>query len=235
MEQHGTGRVMGHNEEDEDMDGEVIDIERSGAKRGRSEPQDPRQAVLQFATQKATQALPQASQQTVNLILRGEFKTAGAIMNSRSEQQTRQCIEAAYGRNGIALPTTVGSNQASPYHGQHDQPASQPVCGIFFNDKDSVQFMETMTQQTELVSQLFMAQSDTITKTALQDIVKPLVQAMHDQLQAVNQMQQDLLDLKHQLGIQQSLPEEMKIVDPPVPHLQQHLPLQFSVTLRRLM
>ena len=39
----------------------------------------------------------------------------------------------------------------------HPSPTS-PNCGIFFNEKDAVLFMETMTRQTELMSQLYAGQ-----------------------------------------------------------------------------
>ena len=186
-------RTEGHQDDrEDDLDAEPDDDmhiyrRRFGGRTPRPEPGDPRQAVTLFATQKACSVMPLASPQSISLIMRAEFKTASAMMNSRSSLQTKQCMQAAFKRNGIPIPTSPLTT--------HTGPTSS--CGMFFNEEHTLGLMQTMTQQTELMKQLYDLQMSTAMTSDVQRVNQGLREVIAKQDQTMEIVKNAFTERRH--------------------------------------
>ena len=77
---------------------------RGGAKHARDSQRDPKQHMMAWATDKVQRRVPCAVGPTLTMLMKAEARTITALMNSKSETQTKEIISAAYRRAGLTAP-----------------------------------------------------------------------------------------------------------------------------------
>ena len=123
---------------------------RGGGRKSNAPRIDPRRACVGWAAQRIGEVVPAANSQTVNMLLRGEFKLATAIMQCRTTEQVRHCLAAAYRRSGLSPPPGTPGAPSQP-----EQTGDGESYNIGATDGMHAwlgQMAATLTRQTEIMT-----------------------------------------------------------------------------------
>ena len=162
---------------------------RAGGKR-KSFPQnnDPKQVCATWAHQRAMECIPGLSPQTMSTLLRAEFRLSTAIMQSRSEDQVRHAVAAAFKRAGLTPP------HGTPGAAQEPQQTPTVECA---QDADQTRFWlaqmtSTLTAQTTLITELVTAQNAMATREEAQ-------QAQNSYMHMIEEQQKEIRVLSNEV------------------------------------
>ena len=129
-QQRGAGRGEERQECIQFEKKEHFSIQRGAGKRSHKDPEtSPKQAMAIWAQQRVMECYPEVSPQTIAMLIRAEPKLASSVIYSKSEQQVRHSIQAAYRRAGLCPPTgqRPETTEESGGPSSSTQPAQQPL------------------------------------------------------------------------------------------------------------
>ena len=193
--QKHAGRAEASQQQAQAQPDDEKEVVRAGMRRQHGpNVQDPRGAILMWATQKAKEVIPEADVRLLTTILRSEYKTASAIMHCNSEDQVRQSIQAAYRRSGLPPPAELAVLLAN--QGQERQPATE----VAQQNVWIAGMMATLMQQTEIMSRLHEFQAGNPSTADIQQLSNQMQELRGTQEGPIVALQQNVRQLSQRMG-----------------------------------
>ena len=181
----------------EDLEHQVNQLSRGGARRHINHAQEPRSAVITWSHQRAMECMPSANPQTVATLLRAQFRTATAIMAARSSSEVRESLTAAYRRAGLTAPSDAPHTTSDTQTEERDP--GQETASISLDRQRGADMVRTMTTQTQIMTELLQNQGIMATLSEFTDLKDAMTSAMHTQQQMVQQMHALVMDMQRNM------------------------------------
>ena len=175
---------------DEENAEQEVEIERGGGKRNRRDADGgletiPKQAMAVWALQRAHETVPEAVPQTISTLLRAEPKLASAIIYSKSAQQVRHSLAAAYRRAGLSPPQELSASmQTQQQQDQGTSSATMASPATQVQDSGAMVYMNSLIQAMYVQTNLLSGINASVSELPTQEVVANLSQAFTAQQDA---------------------------------------------------
>ena len=168
---------------------------RAGGKRGAAPVvANPKQQCIAWAHQRASEAIPAASAQTLTVLLKAEFRLSTAVMQAKTLDQVRHCVAAAYRRAGLVPPPGTPGAPSEVPDGPNEK-EEEPDTKFWI-----AQMASAVTTQTGILTELLSSQSIMQTKGDAAQSTKEIVDVINAQHQHIKDLEKTIAELNTRIA-----------------------------------